>query len=164
MSQKTPSTPAIHFLRRHKIDFQTCFYHYEDHGGTRVAARELEVPEHQVIKTLVMEDEHAAVLLMLMHGDQEVSTKALARAVKAKKITPSSPKKALQYTGYQVGGISPFGTRRQLPVYMERSITRLPFIYLNGGRRGLLIRLKPADVTRILHPGLVEVSRPGSHS
>ncbi len=164
MAQKIPSTPAIHFLRRQKIDFQTCLYRYEEHGGTRVAARELGIPEHQVIKTLVMEDEHAAALLMLMHGDLEVSTKDLARAVKAKKIIPSSPQKALQYTGYQVGGMSPFGTRRQRPLYMERSITQLPFIFLNGGKRGLLVKLNTADVIRILHPKLIEASRSGSHA
>lgn len=159
MSQKIPSTPAIRFLRQQKIDFQTCIYHYKDHGGTKVAARELDIPEYQVIKTLVMEDEHHTVLLILMHGDQEVSTKALARVIKAKKITASTPQRASQYTGYQVGGISPFGARRELPLYMESSIGLLPFLYINGGKRGLLVKLKTVDLIRLLHPVLVEVSR-----
>lgn len=163
MTQKIPSTPAIRFLRQQKIDFQSCFYHYEDHGGTKIAARELTIPEHQVIKTLVMEDEHHDALLILMHGDQEVSAKALAKVIKAKKITTLNPQKASQYTGYQVGGISPFGSRRQLPLYMESSIGQLPSLYINGGKRGLLVKLKTVDLTRLLHPVLVEVSRTGSH-
>lgn len=107
----------------------------------------------------MMEDEHHTVLLILMHGDQEVSTKALARVIKAKKITASTPQRASQYTGYQVGGISPFGARRELPLYMESSIGLLPFLYINGGKRGLLVKLKTVDLIRLLHPVLVEVSR-----
>ncbi|MBN2332997.1 MAG: Cys-tRNA(Pro) deacylase [Deltaproteobacteria bacterium] len=154
-----PSSPAIRMLQQHQAAFELQPYAYEDHGGTAVAARELGVDEHQVIKTLVMEDENHQPLLILMHGDQEVSTKALAREINVKSITPCQPAAATRHTGYQVGGISPFGTRKALPVYMEESIVRLPYIYINGGRRGLLVKILPADLINLLKPIAVQAAR-----
>jgi Cys-tRNA(Pro) deacylase len=157
-----PSTPAIHFLRQHGVAFTEHPYRYEEHGGTRVSARELGVDEHAVIKTLVMEDEQREPLIVLMHGDREVSTKALARQVGRKAITPCAPATAQRHTGYLVGGTSPFGTRRALPVYIERSILELDTIYLNGGRRGFLVGMSPREVVTLLSPTLVEVAIAGT--
>ncbi|HEY1304718.1 MAG TPA: aminoacyl-tRNA deacylase [Vicinamibacterales bacterium] len=131
-----PSTPAIHELRRHKIAFTEHPYRYEEHGGTRVSSRELGVPEHAVVKTLVMEDDQQRPLIVLMHGDREVSTKSLARQIGAKSVEPCRPEVAERHTGYMVGGTSPFGTRKRLPVYVERSVLNLDVVYVNGGRRG----------------------------
>jgi Cys-tRNA(Pro) deacylase len=152
------ATPAIHFLRKHGVSFTEHEYRYEDRGGTRVSARELGVPEHMVIKTLVMQDERKQPLIVLMHGDREVSTKALARAAGCKHIEPCSPETAQKHTGYQVGGTSPFGTRKPLPVFMERSITELPEVCINGGRRGYLVRLSPQEIVRTLSPTLVDAA------
>src|SRR5689334_23862706 len=137
------ATPAVHFLRKHGIAFTEHPYRYEEHGGTRVSSRELGVPEHIVVKTLVMEDEGKQPLIVLMHGDKEVSTKALARAVGVKTITPCRPEVAERHTGYMVGGTSPFGTRKPLPVYVERTILNIETVYVNGGRRGFLVALAP---------------------
>jgi len=137
------ATPAIHFLRRHGIPFTEHPYRYEDRGGTRVSSRELGVPEHTVIKTVVMQDEGKQPLIVLMHGDREVSTKTLARAIGAKTVAPCEPAVAERHTGYLVGGTSPFGTRRPIPVYVERSILALERVYVNGGRRGFLVSLSP---------------------
>jgi Cys-tRNA(Pro) deacylase len=145
-----PATPAIHFLRRHGVAFTEHPYQYEDRGGTRVSARELSVDEHAVVKTLVMQDEAKQPLIILMHGDREVSTKQLARQIGRKTIVPSGPDDAQRHTGYAVGGTSPFGTRKRLPVYVERSILDLPAIYINGGRRGLLVGIAPSELTRVL--------------
>lgn len=152
------ATPAIHFLRKHGVPFVEHEYRYEDRGGTRVSARELGVEEHHVIKTLVMQDERGAPLLVLMHGDRAVSTKQLARQIGCKTIEPCPPEVATRHTGYLVGGTSPFGTRKPLPVYMERSITSLAHIYINGGRRGLLVVVSPADVASALDVTLVDVA------
>ena len=133
-------------------------YRYEERGGTAVSSRELGVDEHIVIKTLVMEDERKQPLIVLMHGDREVSTKNLARQADRKTVTPCAPDAAQKHTGYLVGGTSPFGTRKPLPVYMERSIAALDRIYINGGRRGFLIALAPADLIRVLSPTLVDAS------
>jgi Cys-tRNA(Pro) deacylase len=137
------ATPAVHTLRRHGIAFAEYSYRYEPHGGTRVSARELGVPEHSVVKTLVMEDEGHQPLIVLMHGDREVSTKALAREIGAKTVTPCQPEVAERHTGYLVGGTSPFGTRKRLPVYVEQTILDLEKVYVNGGKRGFLVALRP---------------------
>ena len=138
------ATPAIHALRKHGVAFVEHTYRYEEHGGTRVSARELGVDEHAVVKTLVMEDERKQPLIVLMHGDREVSTKALARAIGVKTIVPCRPEVAERHTGYMVGGTSPFGTRKALPVYVERTILDLETAYVNGGRRGFLVGVSPA--------------------
>jgi Cys-tRNA(Pro) deacylase len=137
-------------LRRHGVPFAEHPYRYEEHGGTRVSSRELGVPEHAVVKTLVMEDDRKQPLLVLMHGDFEVSTKALARAVGAKTIAPCRPEVAERHTGYMVGGTSPFGTRKALPVYVERTILDLDRVYVNGGRRGFLVSLAPQAFLDVL--------------
>jgi len=154
---KTLVTPAIRMLRKEKVEFSDHFYTYEEKGGTAVSSRELGVDEHCVIKTLVMEDENKKPLIVLMHGDLQVSTKKLARTIGVKTISPCSPGTATEHTGYLVGGTSPFGTRKRLPVYMEESILNLPKIYINGGKRGYLIGLDPKEVLRILGPELVRV-------
>jgi len=154
---RAPSTAATRLLRERGVHYTEHLYRYEDRGGTRVSARELGVDEHAVVKTLVMQDEEGAPLLVLMHGDREVSAKALARLLGVKSVEACRPEVASRHSGYQVGGISPFGTRRAMPVYMERSIAELPQIYLNGGSRGFLVGLAPADVVRLLEPTLVEV-------
>lgn len=151
-----PSTPAVLALRRAGVAFTPHFYDYEDRGGTAVSSRELGVSEHEVVKTLVMEDERASALIVLMHGDMKVSTKALARVLGAKRIEPCRPDVAQRHSGYQVGGTSPFGTRKRVPVYVERSILALPRVYINGGSRGFLVALDPAAITAVL--GAVPVS------
>ena len=153
-----PATPAIHFLTQHNVPFTEHSYRYEERGGTAVSSRELGVDEHLVIKTLVMEDERKQPLLMLMHGDREVSTKNLARQIGTKAVTPCAPDAAQKHTGYLVGGTSPFGTRKSLPVYLERSIADLDRIYINGGARGFLVSLSPKDLVRVLEPSLVDAS------
>ena len=152
------ATPAIHFLRKHNVEFTEHSYRYEEHGGTRVSARELGVDEHAVIKTLVMEDESRDALIVLMHGDREVSTKHLARQTGRKTIVPCDPAVAQKHTGYLVGGTSPFGTRKRLPVYMERSVLALERVFINGGRRGFLVALAPAEIARSLNATLVDVA------
>jgi Cys-tRNA(Pro) deacylase len=151
-------TPATAFLKAHGIAFTEHNYEYVERGGTAVSADSLGVPEHEVVKTLVMQDEQAKPLIVLMHGDRKVSTKNLARQAGRKSIEPCRPEVAQRHTGYQVGGTSPFGVRKALPIYMERSVMALPSIYINGGRRGLLVRISSADLIRILSPTLVEVA------
>ena len=143
-------------LRKYEVAFTEHTYRYQERGGTAVSSRELGVDEHSVIKTLVMEDERKAPLLVLMHGDCEVSTKNLARQIGRKTVTPCAPDVAQRHTGYMVGGTSPFGTRKPLPIFMERSIADLERIFINGGRRGYLVSLKPADLIRILAPTPVD--------
>jgi Cys-tRNA(Pro) deacylase len=152
------STPAIHFLRKHAVPFTEHEYRYEERGGTRVSARELGLDEHLVIKTLVMQDDRGDPLIILMHGDRDVSTKHLARQISRKNVTPCEPTVAHKHTGYLVGGTSPFGTRRAMPVFVERSVLDLERIYINGGRRGFLVSLSPADLVRVLQPTPVEVA------
>lgn len=154
--QKVPATPAIRQLKQHKVRFIPHFYAYSERGGTAAGARELNIPEHRIIKTLLMEDEQRNPLIILMHGDCEVSQKHLARQLQVKRISPCTAQRAEQLTGYQPGGISPFGTQQELPIYLEESIARLPSLLINGGRRGLLVEMTPADLMRILRP--VEVS------
>jgi Cys-tRNA(Pro) deacylase len=137
-------TPATQWLRRHGVNFSEHLYEYVEHGGTAVSASALGVDEHAVVKTLVMEDEAAKALIVLMHGDRRVSTKNLARQIGRKRIEPCSPEVAQRHTGYQVGGTSPFGTRRVMPIYVERSVLDLRGIYINGGRRGYLVGIAPS--------------------
>jgi Cys-tRNA(Pro) deacylase len=151
-------TPAQAFLKARGIAFSEHAYEYVEHGGTEVSAQALRVPEHQVVKTLVMQDEEARPLIVLMHGDRKVSTKNLARQAGRKRIEPCKPEAAQRHTGYQVGGTSPFGTRKALPVFAERSIMELEFIYINGGRRGLLVKMRSADLARALDLNLVDVA------
>lgn len=157
-------TSAIRVLRQADVSFVEHEYAYEQRGGTRVSARELGVPEHQVVKTLVMEDERREPLLVLMHGDHEVSTKALARQLGRKSIVPCTPEAAHRHTGYLVGGTSPFGTRKPLLTCLERSVLELDRVFVNGGRRGLLVSLAPADLQRVLSPVLVEVATGGGNA
>jgi Cys-tRNA(Pro) deacylase len=151
-------TPATAYLKAHGIAFTEHTYEYVEHGGTAVSAGSLGVPEHEVVKTLVMQDERALPLIVLMHGDRKVSTKNLARQADRKSIEPCRPDVAQRHTGYQVGGTSPFGTRKPLPIFMEKSIASLPAIYINGGRKGFLVKLKTTDLISILKPDLVEVA------
>ncbi|MBY0493792.1 MAG: Cys-tRNA(Pro) deacylase [Cyanobacteria bacterium] len=152
------ATPAIHFLRQQGVTFTEHEYRYEERGGTAVSSRELGVDEHAVIKTLIMEDERKQPLIVLMHGDREVSTKNLARQAGRKSVAPCAPDVAQKHTGYLVGGTSPFGTRKPMPVFLERTIADLDRIYINGGRRGFLISLTPADLIRALSPALVDAA------
>jgi len=152
-------TQATRFLDAQGIEYTEHEYDYVEHGGTRVSSESLGVPEHEVVKTLVMQDDAAKPLLVLMHGDLQVSTKALARQIGAKSVEPCKPEVAERHTGYQIGGTSPFGTRKRLPVYVERSVLALPAIYINGGRRGLLVRIRPVDLERALRPTPVDAAR-----
>lgn len=155
---KTPVTPAVRQLRAAGVAFTDHLYDYEEQGGTAVSARELRVDEHSVVKTLVMEDDAKQPLVVLMHGDKHVSTKELARVLGVKTIQPCSPETANRHSGYVVGGTSPFGMRKPMPMYMERSIADLSRIYINGGKRGYLVGLAPADVIAVLKPTLVSVA------
>jgi Cys-tRNA(Pro) deacylase len=155
---KYPVTPAIRVLRQHKIDFSHHPYEYEERGGTAVSARELGVDEHCVIKTLIMEDEAKNPLIVLMHGDREVSTKNLARHLGVKTISPCTPEVANRHSGYTVGGTSPFGTRKNMPVYAEASILELDTIYINGGKRGYLVGIPASCLSLILKAEPVNVA------
>ena len=154
---KFPVTNAVRVLREHGVAFTHHPYAYEERGGTEVSARELGVDEHAVVKTLIMEDDAKRPLVVLMHGDREVSTKNLARHLGVKTVAPCAPAVADRHSGYQVGGTSPFGTRRRMPVYVQRTIADLPVVYVNGGRRGYLVGMAPADLVRVLSPELVDI-------
>lgn len=156
--ERVPSTPAVLALRAAKVDFTPHFYTYEEKGGTEVSARELGVDEHTVVKTLVLADDKGAPLIVLMHGDRKVSTKALARLMGVKSVEPCAPEVAQRHSGYRVGGTSPFGTRKKMPVYVEASILELPAIYINGGSRGFLVRIVPAALSRLLDVQAVTVA------
>ena len=158
MPKSSPSTPAVLLLRAEGVRFSEHSYRYEERGGTAVAARELGVPEHAVVKTLVMEDDTRAPLLVLMHGDREVSTRQLARQIGARAVEPCRPEVANRHTGYLVGGTSPFATRKRLPVYIERTVLDVPTIYVNGGSRGFLLGMTPADAARVLNATLVDAA------
>jgi Cys-tRNA(Pro) deacylase len=151
-------TPATQFLDERGVKYSEHFYEYVEHGGAGRGAEELGVPAAEVVKTLVMQDEQARPLIVLMHGDRKVSTRNLARQAGRKSIEPCKPEVAQRHSGYQVGGTSPFGTRKALPTFMERSITALPAIYINGGRRGFLLRIQTSELLRVLRPQLVEVA------
>lgn len=152
-----PVTPAVRVLREKRIAFEPHLYDYKEHGGTKHSAGELNVDEHSVIKTLVMETETRRPLIVLMHGDCEVSTKALARNLGVKTVSPCDPAMAQKHTGYQVGGTSPFGTRKPLKVYAEKTIFDLGTIYINGGKRGFLVAIDPDDLRRALEISEVNV-------
>jgi Cys-tRNA(Pro) deacylase len=160
MSKKghVSETPATAFLKKNGVGYTEHIYAYEEHGGTAVSARELGVPEHDVVKTLVMEDEAKRALIVLMHGDRKVSTKNLARQIGVKRVEPCTPEAASRHSGYQVGGTSPFGTRKKLPVYVEKSVLALEKIYINGGRRGYLVGIDPADLARVLEVKAVDAA------
>lgn len=157
--QKIPSTGALRVLKQAGVPFEIHRYTYEPRGGTKVSARELDVEHHQIVKTLVMEDHERKPMVVLMHGDKEVSTRALARHMGVKNITPCKPDVAQRHSGYQVGGTSPFGTRKAMRVYVEKSILTLPVIYINGGQRGLLVSLAPTVLLELLDTESVEVAR-----
>ncbi|MCU0869510.1 MAG: Cys-tRNA(Pro) deacylase [Burkholderiales bacterium] len=158
---KAPVTPAVRALRAAGIAFTDHVYDYEPRGGTEVSARELGVDEHTVVKTLVMQDDRQQPLIVLMHGDRKVSTQRLARHLGVRDIAPCDPEVAQRHTGYLVGGTSPLGTRRSMPVYVERSILALSRIYLNGGKRGYLVGVEPGAVARILKAVPVDVAVDG---
>jgi len=153
-----PVTPAVRLLRERGVDFEPHLYDYEERGGTRHSAESLGVDEHAVVKTLVMETEARKALIVLMHGDREVSTKNLARAIGVKSLQPCDPARAQKHTGYLVGGTSPMGTKSKLPVYVEGTIFALPKIYINGGKRGFLVSINPQDLHALLPVEEVEVA------
>ena len=149
---------AVRVLRQHGVKFTPHLYRWEAHGGTRASAEHLGVDEHVVIKTLIFEDEAKQPLCILMHGDREVSAKKLARQIGAKSVAPCAPAVADRHSGYQVGGTSPFGLKRAMPVYCEKSVADLPRIYINGGARGFLVGLDPKELVRVLTPVEVNVA------
>lgn len=153
MSRKehASETPATAFLRQHGVNFTQHLYDYVEHGGTAESSRQLGVPEYTVVKTLVMQDQDTKPLIILMHGDRQVSLKNLARQIGAKRVEPCKPETAQRHTGYQVGGTSPFGMRKEMPLFVERSILELPLIYINGGRRGFLVGIAPQVLSGVLH-------------
>jgi Cys-tRNA(Pro) deacylase len=155
---KIPTTPAVLLLKAQGADFTLHTYPYEERGGTKTAANKLMVDEHRIVKTLIMEDETGKPFIILMHGDKEVSTKSLARTLGVKSVSPCNPAVAEKHTGYRVGGTSPFGTRKALPVYMEKTIGELPEVLINAGSRGLLARMPTREITRILKPVMVNVA------
>ena len=152
------NTPATAFLAKSAIAYTEHEFEYVEHGGTGHSSTQMGVPEHEVIKTLVMENEKGEPLIVLMHGDRKVSTKELARQAGVKKIAPCKPEVATRHSGYLIGGTSPFGTRKAMPIYLERSVLELPRIYINGGRRGYLLGMEPAQLMRLLSPILVDVA------
>jgi Cys-tRNA(Pro) deacylase len=153
-----PVTPAVRLLRQHGVEFEPRLYDYVEHGGTTRSSNELGVPEHQVVKTLVFETDAKKPLIVLMHGDRQVSAKNLARHMGVKSVAPCKPEVAEKWTGYQVGGTSPFGTRTKVPVYAERTILELERIWINGGKRGFLVALAPSVLVQLLAPELVSVA------
>ena len=155
---KTSATPATVFIAKHGVAFTEHHFEYVEHGGTAHTSSALGVPEHQVVKTLIMEDEKGEPLVVLMHGDRKVSTKELARAAGMKRVAPCKPEAATRHSGYLIGGTSPFGTRKSMPVYLERSVLDLPRIYINGGRRGYLLGMDSSELVRLLSPVLVDVA------
>lgn len=156
MNKKTTQTPATLWLSQHQLIFEVLTYDYIAHGGSAEAAKQLGVKEHQVIKTLVMKDEHGQPLIILMHGDWHVSTKNLARQVGVKSIEPCRPEEAQRHSGYLVGGTSPFGLRKSIPIYVEQTIIELPEIFINGGKRGFILKLNPQVLQTHLGVKLVQ--------
>ena len=155
---KAGGTPATQFLVAQGVQYTEHEFEYLEHGGTSHSSTSLGVPEHAVVKTLIMENEKGEPLVVLMHGDRKVSTKELARVAGAKRVFPCRPDVAQRHSGYLVGGTTPFGTRKRMPVYLERSVLALPQIYINGGRRGYLLRIASAELVRVLSPILVDVA------
>lgn len=158
---KYPVTPAIHFLREHGVDFTPHVFKYEERGGTAHSSSVLGVTEHSVIKTLIMETDTKKPLVILMHGDRQVSTKELARAMGVKTVRPCAPEVADRHSGYQVGGTSPFGLRHPMPIYLQATAADLEHIYINGGGKGFLVRISPKELIRVLSPMLVDVATDG---
>ncbi len=156
--KRVSETPATAFLRKHGVAFVEHPYEYVERGGTRASSQALGVDEHAVVKTLVMQDEDAKPLVVLMHGDREVSTKNLARQIGKKRVEPCKPDVAERHSGYQVGGTSPFGLRKAMRIYVERTILDLERIYINGGRRGLLVALSPKELVRVVEPRPVDAA------
>ena len=155
---KPAETPATQALKQHAVPYTEHVYDYVEHGGTSVSATSLGVDEHHVVKTLIFEDDKRAPLCVLMHGDKKVSTKELARQIGVKRVAPCKPEDATRHSGYMVGGCSPFGLRKPMPVYMERSILAIEKILINGGKRGFLVGMAPGEVVRVVKPTLVDVS------
>ncbi|HUG25081.1 Cys-tRNA(Pro) deacylase [Piscinibacter sp.] len=151
-------TPATQLLRRHGVPFTEHVYDYVEHGGTEESSRQLGVPEHEVIKTLVMQDDRGLPLIVLMHGDRQVSTKNLARQIGAKSVEPCKPDVAQRHSGYLVGGTSPFGTKKAMPVYVEETVLSLASICINGGRRGYLVGMAPKVLVELLEATPVHCS------
>lgn len=158
MATDYPVTMAIRVLRQNRVEFTPHLYAYEARGGTRVSSEQLGVDEHAVIKTLIFEDEAKKPMCVLMHGDREVSARNLARQIGCRSVAPCAPEVADRHSGYQVGGTSPFGLKRTMPIYCEKSIETLPRIYINGGARGFLVGLEPKDLCRVLKPTSVDVA------
>ncbi len=157
MKDKVPSTNAIRYLNEKKVPYTPMFYKYIEHGGTKVSAKELGVDEHKVIKTLIMENDRKEFFIILMHGDKEVSLKNMARFMDTKTVQPCKPEVANRHSGYLVGGTSPFGTRTKMKVYIEKTILDLDKIYINGGRKGMLVEIDPKVLPDILDSQIVEV-------
>lgn len=157
MKEHVPSTNAIRLLNQHKIQYTPMFYKYVEHGGTAVSSKELNVPEHNVIKTIIMENDKKEYFIVLMHGDKEISTKNLARIQKVKSVSPCAPAVADRHSGYLVGGTSPFGTKSKMKCYIEETILSLDKIYINGGRKGLLVEIQPSVLTQLLDYEIVNV-------
>lgn len=155
---KSAATPATAFLAEHGVTYSEHFYAYVEHGGTGVSSSALGVPEREVVKTLVMQTDKGDPLIVLMHGDRKVATKELARIAGVKRVFPCRPEVAQRHSGYQVGGTSPFGTRKSMPVYLERSVLDIARIYINGGRRGYLLGMASSELVRVLSPVLVDVA------
>ena len=153
-------TPATQFLADKGVEYTEHEFDYLEHGGTGHSSKMLGVPEHQVVKTLIMENEKAEPLVVLMHGDRKVSTKELARAAGMKRVVPCKPEVATRHSGYLIGGTSPFGIRKRMPVFLEKTVLDLPRIYINGGRRGYLLGMAPSELIRVLSPVVVEVGLP----
>lgn len=162
MSTQHPVTMAVRVLRQNRVEFRPHLYPWEPRGGTAASAAALGVDEHAVIKTLIFEDDKKRPLCILMHGDREVSAKNLARQIDARSVAPCAPAVAEKHSGYQVGGTSPFGLGKQMPIYAERTIVDLARLYINGGARGFLVEIAPADLVRVLTPTLVDVARHAS--
>lgn len=158
MATDYPVTMAVRALRQKGVEFTPHLYTWEARGGTAASARHLGVDEHVVVKTLIFEDDAKKPLCILMHGDREVSAKNLARHIGTRSVAPCVPEVADRHSGYQVGGTSPFGLKRAMPIYCEKTIAELPRIYINGGARGFLVGIAPADLVRVLQPGLVSVA------
>jgi len=155
---KPSETPATQVLKKNGVDYTEHLYEYVEHGGTGVSSASLGVDEHHVVKTLIFEDDQRKPLCVLMHGDRKVSTKELARQIGVKRVAPCKPEDAQRHSGYQVGGCSPFGLRKPMPVYLEKSILDIGKIYINGGRRGFLVGMKPDELVRVISPQLVGVA------
>ncbi len=157
-TERIPNTPAIIFLKDHNVEFKPLFYKYVDHGGTKESSKQLGIDEHRIVKTLIFEDDKGNPFIVLMNGDFEVSTKNLARIMGVKSVKLCDPNKAQRFSGYLVGGTSPFGTRRKMKVYAQKDIFNFDRIVINGGKRGFLVEIKTDDLQLLLEPVVVNVT------